>query len=91
MTNRKLDTKLYLDYAAAEANPDCEFDAWLAASKPYWDALDAAKAKWDAIPEGDAKDSAYGNADDMWHAENLFSYENKLAWYVAALGTYDNL
>jgi hypothetical protein len=89
MTSRELDTKLYLDYAAAWADIYCADDEFMAAVKPYSDACEAAKAKWDAIPECDAKDSACNNADEMCHLEKLFSYENKLAWYVAALSTYE--
>lgn len=85
MEHRELDTKIYLDYAAANWT-SADFDEVAAAA--YWAAESKAKAEWDAIPECDAKDSAMINADDMM-GEGLFSYENKLAWYVAAVASYD--
>lgn len=91
MTYRELDTKVYTDFADAEANKDCACEIWEAAADAYWAAEAKAKAIWDAIPAGDKKDSAEINANDMWGDEKLFSDANKLAWYRAAVGTYDIL
>ena len=89
MTYRELDTEVYTDFADAEANMDRAIKIWEAASDAYWAALAKARAAWDAIPEGDKKDSAEINANDMWGDEKLFSDANKLAWYQAAIDTYD--
>lgn len=91
MTYRELDTKVYTDFADAEANKECAYEIWEAAADAYWAAESKAKAAWDAIPAGDKKDSAEINANDMWGDENLFSDANKLAWYLAAVSTYDIL
>lgn len=88
MAKYELDTKVYTDFAAVELDDECEYGVWLAASKLYWDAHDFAKAQWEAIPDGDAKNSAMFNADDM-QLDCLFSADNKLAWYVAAVATYE--
>lgn len=88
MEYRELDTKVYTDFADAEANGNCGFDVWEAAANAYWAAEAKARAAWDAIPEGDEKDSAMFNADDMWFDEKLFSEKNKLAWYKAAVASY---
>lgn len=88
MARYELDTKVYTDFAAADADKDCDMDVWLAASKAYWAEEAKAKAAWDAIPAGEAKDSAYQNADDTM-CEGSFSFDNRLAWYVAAVATYE--
>jgi hypothetical protein len=87
MARYELDTKVYTDFAAADADNDCDLDVWTSASKAYWAAFLKAKAAWDAIPAGEAKDSAYNNADETM-CEGLFNFENRLAWYVAAVATY---
>ena len=84
----ELDTKIYTDFAAAEADGNCGFDVWKAAADAYWAAEAEAEAKWAAIPAGEAKDSAMFNADDMF-VEKLFSEKNRLAWYVAAVASYE--
>jgi len=89
MTYRELDTKVYTDFADAEALAERTAKIWEAAADAYWAAEFKAKAAWDAIPEGDKKDSAEINANDMWGDEKLFSDANKLAWYRAAIDTYD--
>jgi hypothetical protein len=89
MARYELDTKIYADFAAAEADGNCGFDVWKAAADAYWAAEAKAKAEWDAIPEGEAKDSAYYNAEEMM-GEGLFSFDNRLAWYVAAVATYES-
>lgn len=86
--SRELDTKVYTDFAAVEADADCDFDVWHAAATAYWAEEAKAKAAWDAIPEGDKKDSAYNNADDTQY-EGLFSHDNRLAWYVIAVASYE--
>jgi hypothetical protein len=90
MAAYELDIKIYTDFAAAEADADadCEYDLWLAAATAYWAAHDSAKSKWEAIPAGEAKDSAHNKADNM-QLEGLFSHDNQLAWYVAAVVTYE--
>jgi hypothetical protein len=89
MTNfSELDTKVYTDFAAVEADADCDFDVWHAAATAYWAAEAEGKAAWDAIPEGDAKNSAMFNANDM-QVDGEFSAANRLAWYVAALATFE--
>jgi hypothetical protein len=89
MARYELDTKIYTDFAAVEANPDCDFTVWQSAATAYWDALDGVKAQWDAIPDGETKDSAYNNADEMCHLEHLFSADNRLAWYLAAVASFE--
>lgn len=91
MTHRELDTEVYTAYADAEASMECAYEIWEAAADAYWAAEAKAKAAWDAIPAGDKKDSAEINANDMWGDEKLFSDANKLAWYLAAVRTYDIL
>ena len=88
MATYELDTKVYMDFAAAEADSECAFDVWQSAAVAYWGAHDSAKAAWEAIPEGEAKDSAMFNANDM-QLEGLFSANNHLAWYVAAVASYE--
>jgi hypothetical protein len=87
MARYELDTKVYTDFAAADADANCEYDLWLAAATAYWAAEAEAEAKWAMIPEGEAKDSAYDNADQML-GECLFSLNNRTAWYEAAVATY---
>jgi hypothetical protein len=89
MASYEFDTKVYTDFAAAEANGNCGFDVWKSAADAYWAEEAKAKAAWDAIPAGDKKDSAMFNADDMWFVEKLFSEKNKLAWYKAAVASYE--
>jgi len=89
MARYELDTKVYTDFAAVEADSDCDYDIWLSAATAYWAAHDSAKEAWEAIPEGEAKDSAYDNAEEMMCAGALFSFDNRLAWYLAAIGTYE--
>lgn len=88
MARYELDTKVYTDFAAANADNDFDMDTFLAVSKVYWAAEANAKAAWDAIPEGEAKNSAYENAEQMM-CDYLFSFDNRLAWYVAAVATYE--
>jgi hypothetical protein len=87
MARYELDTKIYTDFAACEADIDCDVDVWHAAAKAYWAEEAKAKAAWDAIPEGDAKDSAYDNAEQMM-CDWEFSFKNRLAWYKAAVASY---
>jgi len=89
MARCELDTKVYTDFAAAEADGNCGFDVWKAAADAYWAEEAKAKAAWDAIPEGDKKDSAHNNANEMCHFEHMFSADNRLAWYLAAVASYE--
>ena len=88
MATYELDTKVYKDFAAAQADNDCDIYVWDAAAKAYWAEEAKAKAAWDAIPAGEAKDSAHNNADEMM-GEGMFSFDNRLAWYKAATDTYE--
>jgi hypothetical protein len=88
MATYELDTKVYTDFAAAEADANLDFDVWSAAATAYWAAEAEAEAKWAAIPEGDAKDSAMFNANDM-QMDGEFSADNRMAWYKAAVDTYE--
>jgi hypothetical protein len=88
MATYELDTKVYTDFAAAEADANLDFDVWSAAATAYWAAKAEAEAKWAAIPEGEAKDSAMFNANDM-QMDGLFSAANRLAWCKAAVDTYE--
>lgn len=88
MARYEMDTKVYTDFAAHNVGNDFDMDVFLAVSQAYWAAESKAKAAWDAIPEGEAKDSAYENAEQML-LDNLFSLENRLAWYVAAVASYE--
>jgi hypothetical protein len=98
MATYELDTKTYTDFVAALArcrdlmdrgvDNDFAFSVLNSLAARYFEAHDSAEAEWDAIPEGDAKDSAHNNADDM-KAEGLFSANNHLAWYLAAVASYE--
>jgi hypothetical protein len=88
MARFELDTKVYTDFAAADADMECDFAIWQAAADAYWAEEAKAKAAWNAIPEGEAKDSAYENAEQML-LDSDFSTANRLAWYVAAVATFE--
>ena len=44
--------------------------------------------KWEALPAGERKDSAETNANDTC-SEQVFPYEDQVAWLMCALATYD--